>query len=105
MPKTFVTGANGFFAAHVIDQLIALHHTVVGSVRSAAKGDQILATHPEYAGKISFVVVSDFAAEGTWDKAFQATDFDYVIHTAAPLLDNPENTDFERDFLRPSVQG
>jgi nucleoside-diphosphate-sugar epimerase len=105
MPKTLVTGANGFAAAHIIDQLIALGHTVTGSVRSSSKGEQLLATHPEYTGKFSFVIVSDYAKEGTWDEAFRGEEFDYVVHTAAPLLDDPANTDFEKDFLRPSVQG
>jgi hypothetical protein len=31
--------------------------------------------------------------------------FDYVIHTAAPLLDDPRLRDFEKDFLKPSVDG
>jgi hypothetical protein len=31
--------------------------------------------------------------------------FDYVVHTAAPLVDDPRLTDFERDFLIPSVAG
>lgn len=28
-----------------------------------------------------------------------------IIHVAAPLLDNPANTDYDRDFLKPSVDG
>ena len=64
-----------------------------------------MAYHPEYAGKLTFTIVSDYAHEGTWDETFKTNDFDYVVHTAAPLLDNPANTDFERDFLKPSVSG
>jgi nucleoside-diphosphate-sugar epimerase len=105
MPITLLTGANGFVAAHLLDQLIAAGHTVVGSVRSPSKGEQILATHPEYADQLSFVVVADYAAEGTWDEAFQEHDFDYVVHSAAPLLDDPRNTDFDEHYLRPSVSG
>ena len=105
MPKTLVTGANSFVAAQIIDQLIALGHTVVGSVRSTSKGDEILATHPEYAGKISFVTVSDYAATGVWDSIMKEENFDYVIHVAAPLLDDPRLKDFEKDFLKPSVDG
>jgi nucleoside-diphosphate-sugar epimerase len=105
MPTTLLTGANGFVAAHILDQLISAGHTVVGSVRSASKGNQILSTHPEYAGKLSFAIVSDYAATGTWDETIKNGNFDYVIHTAAPLLDDPKNTDFERDFLRTSVDG
>jgi hypothetical protein len=62
MPKTLLTGANGFVAAHIIDQLIAQGHTVTGSIRSPSKGQQILCTHPSYAGKLDFVIVSDYAA-------------------------------------------
>ncbi len=105
MPKTLVTGANGFVAASVVDQLIKDGHHVIGSIRSADKGDQILETHPEYKGKIDFVVVSDYAAEGTWDETFKTHDFDYVIHTAAPMVDDPRLKDFDRDVLRPSVRG
>jgi len=28
-----------------------------------------------------------------------------MVHVAAPLLDNPANTDYDRDFLKPSVDG
>jgi flagellar biosynthesis protein FliQ len=105
MPKTLITGANSFVAAQIIDQLIALGHFVVGSVRSSPKGDEILATHPEYAGKISFVTVSDYAKKGVWDEIMKEEEFDYVIHVAAPLLDDPRLSDFERDFLAPSVNG
>jgi nucleoside-diphosphate-sugar epimerase len=57
MPKTLVTGANGFVAASIIDALISQGHSVTGSVRSLSKGEAILATHLEYAGKLDFVVV------------------------------------------------
>lgn len=103
MPKTLVTGANGFLAATVIDQLVSQGHDVVGSIRSADKGKYILAAHPEYVGKLSFVIVPDYAASGTWDKIISEGGFDYIIHTAAPLLDDVRNTDFKRDFLEPSV--
>ncbi|CZT50831.1 uncharacterized protein RSE6_11891 [Rhynchosporium secalis] len=105
MPNTLVTGANGFLAAHIIDQLISAGHKVTGSVRSVSKGEQILATHSEYEGKLNFVVVSEYAKQGTWDEAFKEGEFDFVVHTAAPLLDDPGNTNFERDFLNPSVGG
>lgn len=105
MPKTLITGANSFVAAQIIDQLISLGHFVVGSVRSSSKGDEVLATHPEYAGKISFVTVSDYAVKGVWHEILKEGGFDYVIHTAAPLLDDPRLKDFQKDFLEPSVNG
>ena len=105
MPKTLLTGANGFVAASVLDELISSGHHVTGSVRSAAKGQQILDRHPEYKDKLDFVVVSDYTVPGTWDQAFEEKEFDFVVHTAAPLLDDPGNTDFEEHFLKPSVNG
>jgi len=105
MPKTLLTGANGFVAAHIIDRLITEGHTVIGSVRSAAKGQEILDIHPEWQGKLDFVTVADYTVPGTWDTAFQNNDFDFVIHTAAPLLDDSRLSDFEKDFLAPSVNG
>lgn len=105
MPHTLVTGANGFVAAHIIDQLVALGHNVTGSVRSTSKSQQILDKHPEYKGQVRFVIISDFTLPGAWDTTFQDVEFDYVVHTAAPLLDDPANEDFDRDFLKPSVDG
>jgi nucleoside-diphosphate-sugar epimerase len=105
MPKTLLTGANGFVAASILDELISSGHAVTGSVRSASKGQQILDRHPEYKGHLDFVVVSDYTVPGTWDAAFKDNDFDFVVHSAAPLLDDPGNTDFEEHFLKPSVNG
>lgn len=105
MPNTLVTGANGFVAASILDELIKNGHKVTGSVRSPSKGQQILDTHPDWEGQLDFVTVSDYSAAGTWDSAFQSHDFDYVIHTAAPLLDDPRLSDFVKDFLNPSVDG
>ena len=105
MPHTLGTGANGFVASHVVDQLIANGHTVTGSLRDKTKGAGILALHPEWEGKLDFVSVADYAKEGVWDEVFEQGDFDYVVHVAAPVLDNPQNTDFERDFVIPSIRG
>ena len=65
----------------------------------------MLSVHPEWKGKLSFVTVSDYTKSGTWDHTFKQHDFDYVVHVAAPLLDNPENVDFDKFFLEPSVKG
>jgi nucleoside-diphosphate-sugar epimerase len=103
MPTTLVTGANGFVAAHIIDALISSGHDIVGSVRAATKGKEILDLHPEWASKLKFVPVADYTKAGVWDEVFHEHDVDYVIHSAAPLLDDERNTDFERDFLKPGV--
>lgn len=105
MPQVLVTGANGFVASHVVDALIAEGHHVTGSLRDANKGAGILKIHPEWEGKLSFVSVADYTKEGIWDEVFEKGNFDYVVHVAAPVLDNPKNTDYERDFAEPSIKG
>lgn len=105
MLQTLVTGANSFVAAHIINELISKGHTVVGSLRHASSGDAILTTHPEWKNGLSFVEVEDYAAERAWDDVFKKHNIDYVIHVAAPLLDDPKNTDYDRDYIKPSVDG
>ena len=105
MPHTFVTGANSFVAAHVLQELIANGHTVTGAVRRASAGEAVLKEHPEWQDKLDFVVVEDYATPGAFDAIFQSHHFDHIIHTAAPLFDNPAVTDYDRDFLRLSVEG
>ena len=103
MPHTLVTGANSFVAAHVINTLIAEGHTVTGSVRRESAGESVLAEHPEWKGKLDFVKIEDYAADGIWDAVFKSKPIDHIVHVAAPLLDNPANTDYDRDFLKQSV--
>ncbi|KAI9868185.1 MAG: hypothetical protein M1813_006930 [Trichoglossum hirsutum] len=79
-------------------------HDVVGSVRKDVYGDQLLSLHPEWKGKVTFINVSDYTKEGTWDEAFKPGDLDYVLHVAAPMP-SPANKDFDRDFLEPNVKG
>lgn len=105
MPKTLLTGANGFLAAHLIQQLISDGHQVTGTVRSLSKGNQILDAHPEWKGKIEFIEVSRLSDTPAWDAVFENSDFDYVIHNAGPMPDNPTSINFDRDFLEPNVAG
>lgn len=105
MPHTLVTGANSFVAAHIISRLISSGHTVTGSVRRTSAGYAILAEHPEWKGNFEFVEINDYAEAGIWDDVFKSKDFDYIVHVAAPLLDNPANTDYDEHYLRPSVEG
>ncbi len=78
MPSTLLTGANSFVAAHIINALIADGHHVTGTVRRASAGDDILATHPEWKGKLDVVVVGDYAQESSWDDLFKSYSFDHV---------------------------
>ncbi|KFY48514.1 hypothetical protein V495_01271 [Pseudogymnoascus sp. VKM F-4514 (FW-929)] len=105
MPSVLLTGANAFLAAHIINALIKANYHVTGTVRRAAAGDEIFSLHPEWKKDLDIVVVEDITNESSWDLVFKQTAFDHIIHVAAPLLDNPKNTDYDQDFLKPSVEG
>ncbi|KAK0650026.1 hypothetical protein B0T16DRAFT_325498 [Cercophora newfieldiana] len=105
MPYTLLTGANSFVGAHVINSLLAAGHKVVGTVRRESLIEQIFGLHPEWKENVELTVVGDYADEASWDALFTKYSFDYIAHVAAPLLDNPAHTDYDRDFLKPSVDG
>ncbi|KAL7940145.1 hypothetical protein V8C42DRAFT_338423 [Trichoderma barbatum] len=105
MPTILLTGANSFVGSHIIDALIKLNHKVVGTVRSATAANDILSLHPEWKDSLEIVVVEDITNESAWDELFKKKEFDHVVHVAAPLLDNPKNTDYDQHFLKPSVEG
>lgn len=46
--KILITGASGYIAGHIIDQLFARGSELVGTVRSAAKGDWIAKRYPGF---------------------------------------------------------
>jgi len=104
MPHTLITGANSFVATYIIVDLISKGHTVTGIVRRTSAGNDLLANHPEWSGKVAFEVVEDYARKGAFDDIFQARGYDYVVHTAAPM---PKATalNFDEDFLLPGVDG
>jgi nucleoside-diphosphate-sugar epimerase len=106
MPISLITGGNGFVGSTTIAAALKHGHTVIGAVRSRSSGTSLLEIHPEWdASKVSFVEVPDFTAPGAFDSVFKQHAIDYVLHIAAPLLDNPANTDFVEHFEKPNVAG
>ena len=75
-----VTGANGFIASHVADQLMQAGYRVRGTSRDTTKTQWIQELFDKRygAGKFEAVVVKDMAEEGAFDDAckgrFQSTD-------------------------------
>jgi nucleoside-diphosphate-sugar epimerase len=104
MPHTLVTGANSFVASYIIGELINQGHTVTGVVRRSAAGNRLLAEHSEWKGRLDIVIVEDYAKTGAFDAIFQAKQYEHVIHTAAPMP-SVNNTDFDKHFLRPGIDG
>ena len=107
MPTTLVTGANGFVGATVVNELLKKSHDVILAVRSQSSADALLAAHPDWPhSSIKVHSVPDFTKPGAFDNLFQKyAEIDYIIHVAAPLVDDPRNTDFVEHFEKPSVLG
>jgi nucleoside-diphosphate-sugar epimerase len=83
LPKgslVLVTGANGWIASHVIDQLLQAGYNVRGSVREDSKAAWL----KEYvadkygAGKFEVVVVPDMSIDGAFDEAVKGKFFDLL---------------------------
>ena len=100
MSRVLLTGASGFMAAHVLEVLLAHGFSVVATVRSQAKADQIASTHSNLsASKLSFAIVPDMSQPNAFDDAVQQTPpLAAVIHTASPFHYNA-NTKSEVDSL------
>lgn len=119
-----LTGANGFVASHILDILIKVGYrtalksmkqnvlipsqrgyTITATVRSQAKADDIIKTHPSWKSHVEFAIVSDFTSKGPFDKIFQGAKkpFDYVIHTASPL--RFQVNDIRKEMIEPAEMG
>lgn len=97
-----VTGATGFIATHIIEQLLAGGYRVRGTVRSLKK-------KPGYAHLISLPGASerldlceaDLLTEGSFDEAARGVEL--VVHAASPYVLTPK--DPQKDLVEPAVRG
>ncbi|KAK7683963.1 hypothetical protein QCA50_012939 [Cerrena zonata] len=102
MTTVFVSGATGFIAIHIVKVLLDKNYTVIGSVRSAEKGDAL--AKQLGSSKFSYEVVPDIAKEGAFDEALQNhPEIKVFLHTASPF--HFKATDVEEELLKPAVGG
>ena len=105
--QVLVTGASGFIAKHIVRQLLDAGFRVRGSVRSAARGQEVsdavrpnLADPSDLDDRLSFVEL-DLERDEGWDAAMEGVDV--LMHTASPLpLEQPDD---EEEIIRPAVDG
>lgn len=84
-----VTGANGFVASHVIDQLLELGYKVRGAARSQVKLEKYQKRwDSKYPGQFEFVEVPDILKNGAYDEAIKGTDG--VAHVASNVSFSPK---------------
>ncbi|KAF4628917.1 hypothetical protein G7Y89_g9235 [Cudoniella acicularis] len=107
MTRVLLTGGSGFIAAHVLESLLAHGHSVVTTVRSAQKGQQILDSHKQYGkGKLDFVIVEDISKPGAFDSAVVSdSPFEAAVHCASPYHFNAKTPEEIHQLITTAVDG
>ena len=97
-----VTGASGFIASHIIQNLLTAGYRVRGTVRNLAKRDgyQHLLALPHAAERLE-LVEADLESEAAFDRVVDGAAA--VLHTASPY--SLEVADPQRDLVDPAVHG
>lgn len=100
--NALITGASGFIASHIVQELLAHGHRVRGTVRSLKKTKE-LAPLRELAGAADRLelVEADLLTDGAFDAA--ASGVDAVLHTASPYVLDAK--DPQKDLVDPAVKG
>ncbi|PYH98416.1 NAD(P)-binding protein [Aspergillus ellipticus CBS 707.79] len=103
--QVLLTGGTGFIASHILTELLDAGYQVVVTVRTEAKGRQLLESLSETGDSdVSYVVVEEIAKEGAYEEALQSISaLDLVVHTASPYHLNYTNP--KTDFLDPAING
>ncbi|MGW5108371.1 SDR family oxidoreductase [Nocardia sp. NPDC004123] len=91
-----VTGASGYVAGHVIQELLGQGYRVRGTVRSAARATAVAELLPGVE-----LAEADLGSDAGWATAVAGCR--YVLHTASPFPSGvPEHED---ELVRPAVDG
>ncbi|EGG06633.1 uncharacterized protein MELLADRAFT_106583 [Melampsora larici-populina 98AG31] len=101
--KVLVTGITGFVGSHIAKGFLDLNWEVVGTVRSATKGETLL-KQPTFSGaaqaqQLRYIVVDDLA---TYDFSTRLQDVDAIAHTASPCHFTGKSLD---EYITPAVKG
>lgn len=100
--RILVTGATGFIAAHIVQQLLQRGDRVRGTVRSLANADALAPLRRlDGATERLELVEADLTTPGAFDTA--VLDCDVVMHTASPYVLTVK--DAQRDLVDPAVEG
>ncbi|RPD79310.1 NAD(P)-binding protein [Lentinus tigrinus ALCF2SS1-7] len=101
--KVLVTGANGYVAAWVLEDLLENGFAVRGTVRSESKTAHLREHLKAFGEKLEFVIVDDMTGvrkDGAFDEA--AAGVDVIMHIASPVTSAA--TDPE-EVIGPAVRG
>ncbi|KAG9121049.1 methylglyoxal reductase (NADPH-dependent) gre2 [Ceratobasidium sp. 392] len=119
--KILFTGANGYFATYAIKDLLERGYEVVGTVRSASKGEELVKLHSRFGDRFNYAIVPDIIKAGAFDEVIRQGEFDGVAHAASPVVATGSTPDGKaavtkiltylltrrtlQDYIRPAVDG
>jgi len=107
MTTVFLTGASGYIGKHITLQLLSAGYTVRASVRSSAKGTEVVEAlrghleNPELLETHLSFVELDLTSDAGWSEALEGVDA--LLHTASPFTIDPVKD--ENVLIRPAVDG
>lgn len=101
--KVCVTGANGYVAAELVQQLLSKGYHVRGTVRSLSNRARysFLDAMAAKSGATLELFEADLQVPGSFDAAVDGCT--YVFHVASPVMYTSE--DPENDLVKPAVEG
>ncbi|KAI8939212.1 hypothetical protein NX059_005042 [Plenodomus lindquistii] len=101
LENVIVTGANGYVAGQVLDELLKTGCTVRGTVRSKKVAAQVRKTFSSYLGsQLSLAIVKDFTDVDSFRGVIDSVTTG-VIHIASPGAENAK--DVVKDLLLPAI--
>ncbi|CCD25475.1 SDR family oxidoreductase NDAI_0F01560 [Naumovozyma dairenensis CBS 421] len=100
----FVSGATGFIALHIINNLLQQGYKVIGSARSQEKVDHLLELFNNNPS-LSLEIVPNIDNPEAFDDVFKkyGNEIKVVLHAASPIP--RPSTDYEKEYLIPAVEG
>lgn len=102
MEKVLISGAGGFIASHIVEQLLGKGYRVVGSVREPDNDEKYgHLKRLSGADERLQLIKADLLEDGAFDEA--ASECSAVLHTASPYIINVNNP--KEDLLDPALKG
>lgn len=100
--KVLLTGASGFLASHILDQLLKYGYIVKATVRTEKQASYLRAEYTSFPFEV--VIVSDMQADNAFDHVWDK-DITAVLHTASPFYYPKEGEDAVAGILNPAIKG
>lgn len=98
-----VTGANGFIALHLVEQLLTAGYRVTAAVRTRDAAKLAPLSALKSAGELKIVSGCDLLSAGSFDSAVASSDV--CFHTASPFWMDARITDPWKQLVVPAEEG